>query len=405
MLKVPVPMESLIFVSVFLLSLVPFEGLARLHLGFITLNTFEFFYFIVIALLLTKIVMSGKLKYPSILIGFIALAITYLLISSVLYGSDLKQTFTHYRFYLPFFVATLFLAAGIKISAERWLLCFTWAALLGSLVALISHFFFPSTFLSLADASRMAVTAGRLYWTNSSLFFFVLLAFFMRRRPNLILLITALLFSSVAVFNGMGRTQLLGAVLFLVCTVILSGRVVIAIKRTGYMFVILTSMFLAALILIRYDERLLALAQLRFVNRDHLINHSFMERFTLYEQYRSSLATYFPIGQGLGRPFSTNIFGDVYTTDISLLSFLIPFGIAGGILFLSFLIKLTTLIRRSSGISPSEKRVILSLFFVLVVMSFNYDLFARNNMVIYFTLFVMGLNAKTQEINMGDRLQ
>ena len=118
------------------------------------------------------------------------------------------------------------------------------------------------------------------------------------------------------------------------------------------------------------------------------------DRVSVYEQYLQSIAQHFPIGQGLGRPFSVTAGQDIFTTDISVMAFLIPFGFAGALVFVLFIYKIFATIHYANRQTSSQTRKLLYGFVgIFLLMSLNLDFFSRNNFVIYLTLLVTSLHA------------
>ena len=152
------------------------------------------------------------------------------------------------------------------------------------------------------------------------------------------------------------------------------------------------------IVLMQVDSRVADLIRVRSLGigsgADVAENAAVVGRLLIYQQYAQSLATYFPIGQGLGRPFSNLVLtGPIYTSDVSLMSFVLPFGILGVVALGAFVASLAVVIRSLHGrLERGSRFVLLSFLGVFVLMAFNIDYFAQNNFVVFFAALLMSLH-------------
>ena len=122
-------------------------------------------------------------------------------------------------------------------------------------------------------------------------------------------------------------------------------------------------------------------------------------RLGMYEQYMQSIVHHFPLGQGVGRPFSSSLGIDLYSTDISFMAFLLPFGLVGLLIFGLFIYKIFANIDQCRWTISDQTRKSLFLFVgIFLLMSLNIDFFSRNNFVIYLAALIMSLRVSLGSI-------
>ncbi len=388
-----------------ILAALPFGEVFYLRFEFATVSIFEQLYLLLILVLMAKIIYEKRTKYPFVLLLFSLVVISSVFLSSTIGGISIAGTLRHLRFYLPFIVATLLLAVNIKISFDRYLHWLTIAAIISSLLALYIHHFAPeflSNCLAVSEVAQdVAIVHGRLRWTNAPLVLLVLLCVFLRPRciPRQTMLF-AFITSFVATFNTSNRSLLLGCVGFFLGAVAMSvnSRQAFARIALGTTIVLLAAISVSCLL--QTDGRLRELVDLRFLGHGD-VSEIYEQAVTInrvphYEEYAERIRASFVVGQGLGRPFSVITGQDVFIADISLVAFLLPFGIMGIVVFGVFVMKLVTLIRRAPTSSRAgTSSLVLLLLALCLILSLNLDLFSRNNFVIYFTLLVMTLQNQT----------
>lgn len=393
--------DQLVFWLVMILAALPFGQILQLRIPGVILNAFELIWLSLLGVLLLKILLEKKIKRNFLFFIFCILALLYIFGSAAVYDVSVKDAIVQLRKYLPFMVATLLLSTGTSISTATWLNGLVICAGLSSFSALYIHYFAPSIIESSFAASEklqeIILVYGRLYWMNASLAFFVLLGEFSKElKTKKWLLVMVSLLSFITMFNTLNRTMLVGYGLFLIWIIFISQNLRMFFRRFSAVFVILFVSFVSVVVLSSLDERVASLIQLRFFGGGdiaNVYNVSFVGgRLGLYEQYAQSILQYFPLGQGLGRPFSSLLGNHVYTTDISFMSFLLPFGLMGVMVFFVFIYNIFSGIRQYGG---QDNKQLRQLLFVLVciflLMSLNIDFFSRNNFVIFLAVMVESL--------------
>jgi len=389
--------DRLIFALVMLLAALPFQQILLVSIGPAMVNAFEIIYILLIVFLSFRILFIGCTRYGLPLLLFCYILVFYALISFALHPNLGYQIINQVRISLPFIVALFLLFGGTTIPCNRILFGLSFAALLSSSFAMYFHFY-NQEFLSAALSANkevvdITVTWGRMYWPNALLLFFDLLALIYIKKPSVmtrVVLYLSTIVSAVAFFNTLNRTIIIGLFLFLVGSFAPNNSLKMLLSRIRKVLPVAVALGLGVFVVMIHDERVRRLVNLRYFGDGRGITAVFdtalRNRMGLYKEYLSSLLSHFPVGQGLGLPLSSQT-GNVYTTDISLLSFMLPYGIFGLAIFLIFLVCLYRLIQRIPY--AQLRKSLLLLYLVSIVMSLNLDVFSRNNFVIFFVFLVM----------------
>lgn len=406
--------DELILFTIIILAALPFAQIFHLEFAGIILNAFELIYLALIILILFKFLMDGRIEktYLPFLL-FIITVVVHFFISISVYDRQILDIINQLRHYFPFLIATILLAVGTIVKTERYLRLLVIASIFSSAIALMIHHLMPDLMAKmLSSSSRMvALTTvhGRLYWTNSCLVFFVILLFLLPKKEiyvNKAIMSIALLFTLAGLFNTLNRTMVIGLILFLggyiffekhFFSFVKRAKKIIGLSMIGIVMII-GLMFISPKLKHMIEERYLRSSyQFEYMIESEVVT----ERFPIYRQYINSIKKYFPIGQGLGKPF--HIHGDdieVPVSDVSFLSFLLPFGLIGLIIFFIFIYMLFRLIiRENNCISERGIRIIKLFFIIALIMSLNIDFFSRNNFVIFITmLFLTFQNDKSMAV-------
>lgn len=385
----------LIAVFFFMASL-PFGQLWHLKLGFIILNLTELAYIAISILLVFHMIVFGVSNKFLFLVLTIIMFLVYGIASMAFADVSFGDVFRQSRRYAPFFVALLILASRLSYDVEVFSRVIVVAALISSISALILHFVFPSIIIDSFSASEEVIEvtkAGRMYWENLFLIYF-LIAIFFSATHNSFLLWFSFIFSFVALFVVLSRTHLLMVPIFILVLLVNSSESIVKIIK--YLCITALAIMVIGVLLyylIDYDERIARLVNSRFFGEGSMAtvyeNAVLDNRSPLYEQYWESIISYFPFGQGLGKPFAIYI-SEHYTADISLVSFMIPFGILGAIIFFVFIKNIFTLIEKAPNHSYFATRLRGALFimtWIWILASFNDDVFSRKDSVIYLAIF------------------
>jgi hypothetical protein len=212
------------------------------------------------------------------------------------------------------------------------------------------------------------------------------------KKNNLIavrLSIATVLLASLFTQN---RSMLVGLMLFYMAVeLIVFKKNFRAVLTISTLAVIVSSLFL----FLASSDMVTMLQQRLFLgpNIQSELAHSFGDRYNLYDQYINILEASFPFGQGFGPHYNINRFSGspVYTTDISLLSFALPFGICGLFIFLGFIVNVLKSFKTYSKYNFVDKsgKVFFWLTISALIVSLNVDLFSRNIFVVYLAVFAV----------------
>lgn len=394
--------DSWIMWLVFFLAILPFGNILHLNAGPLIIDVYEIIYILLAIILIIKIILECKLKYPLSLFFFMSITLVYIFYSVIAFDVSILDSLRQIRFYFPFIIANLLLASRISVLYEKYSKLIIIAATVSSLSALLIHYFLPGfieySFKSSEQITSIILSHGRLYWTNSSLVFFVL--FFLFAESKKVKRIYLLLIFSISLFtviNTVSRTTILGLMLYFSIWLLLSKKISEKKRRFAVFIFILIIVATIIFVFTKIDERLTSLIKLRIFGNGDVSNiyqtDFLLSRVYMYKQYIESILNYFPIGQGLGRPFSIRGTGElIYISDISLISFAIPFGIVGALIIIGFIIRLFRIIHRLVLTVDMESVKYLNVMLIIfILMSFNIDWFTRNNFIIYFTLLLLSL--------------
>ena len=394
------------FLFVMILAMLPFGQILHVRMPGVTLNVFELIWLLLLIFLLFKISFEKKMKKIYLFFIFICVVLISIGMSAIIYDVSINAALVQLRKYLPFMVALLLFSAGTSISADKWVNGFIVMAGLSSFVALYIHHFSPdiieSSFSATEEVQAIVLQHGRLYWTNASLAFFVLLGWFCKEfKVDKWVLLVVLILSFAAMFNTLNRTMLIGYSLFFIFSVFLSENPRMVFKRFTVVLVVVFGAVGLVMVLSYLDERIASLIELRFFGSGDIADvydaAVVRGRLSHYEQYMQSVIQYFPLGQGLGRPFSSLLGQDIYSTDISFMSFLLPFGLMGLMIFGLFIYRVFVIISQNESQNNKQTKKLLFLFVgIFLLMSLNIDFFSRNNFVIYLVALITSLRVSLE---------
>jgi len=398
--------DKLVFGMVFVLAALPFGQAVQVNTSIAILDGFELIYLLISVLLIFRVLIVGHIHHPLPFFFFNNTVILHIYTS--LFFHPLIDILNQVRLYLPYFVATLMLCSGTRIKPQRILIGLTCAGLISSCSALYIQYFNPS-FLQFALKSNqkvieIALFYGRMVWSNALILFFVITALITIRTNKLIvrfLLVSSAIACFAGAFHTLNRTILIGVAIYFFAFVFSLSSIekIVYYSLRLIPFGILAG--LSAILITINNTRVRDLVSLRFFARNEGIAAAFKgaiaDRVEFYKVYWESIINNFPLGQGLGTPLAAwiekgmNV--EIYITDISILSFVLPFGLLGLISFLIFILSLYKVISRSAPIYSKLKRLLIILLVISLMLSLNIDLYSRNNFVVFFTFIVSAISS------------
>jgi hypothetical protein len=214
-----------------------------------------------------------------------------------------------------------------------------------------------------------------------------------RRKNNRVLLVFAFVVILAGSLFTQNRTMLLGFIVFYVA----AQMFVFKKPVKPLIYICFFSFFVFGAFFFLASDNMITLLQKRLflsVSAGAEIEHALtVGRFGLYVQYLDRLVSTFPFGQGLGLPFSYGVFSQepTFISDISLVSFSIPFGLLGTIMLFTFFVKLFRSFKRHKKVYPNDisPRIFIWLLFTACIISLNIDIFSRNIFVVYLAVFAV----------------
>lgn len=380
--------------TLLLLAAIPFAQIFSLNLGFIVLNTQDLIILFLIPLLVLNLIkrrVKKKLMIFSLVSIFIF--ILYALFSFVISGNPTAAIIQQIRLFFPFFIALIILPGKFIINEDLFLNRLQVAVGISAISALTIHFFFPAListlFSSNEDTVFIALEGGRLIWSSAVLSFFII-ATVVLYKSKTVIDITLLVIIGTAVIFTQNRTL----IIFVFLTYLLSYYYVTGkFFKSTFNLISFLGLSLVGFFIFSTDN-MRALLERRFFlgnAKTEEFEHAFLiGRVSNYEQYWASFADNFPWGQGFGLPMSITFFGDrIFSTDISIMSFLLPLGILGLAINLIFLIFIFRSFFNTKKLFFENKKygVFLIISLMALFTSFNIDLFSRNIFVIYLAFF------------------
>jgi hypothetical protein len=392
--------DSAVFTLLFAAIALPFPEVFFLRLGFVTLSTFELVYGCVGGLLFLKILVTGRIRRAGLALLFFGSLAVYVLGSVAAGWATLGDALRQARFYWPFALAVLLLSTGTTATLRKfWRYLFV-AAALSAGSAFVLHYWLGSYVENALAAAPDAVTviqAGRMYWANAAVTLFVLLYYVIPTRSrtvNRALGFVTLVLTLAATFNTLNRTFIAGVILLGLLAAAIAGSWSKVLRRLSQMVAV--TAILAAIVggLMSVDARFHDLVVQRYLGgemgAEAVYESSGVPRLETYQQYFESIKDYFPLGQGLGRPFSSSLETAIYTTDSSVLTFVLPFGVLGLVILGAFVGSLWRLLSRNAiSCSPEHASGAKLLIVSSLLISLNIDLYSRNNFVVLMTLLVL----------------
>ena len=351
------------------------------------------------------------MKRKSIFTIIFFLCFTFYIFLGFYRTNDSQVTFSHVFTYFPFIIAILIQEINVRYDVKKVLIYFTICAAISSFSAILIQYFYQNVFYSInydIDVSSIEskLEWGRISWIGSAVALPLIaqigfLNIFSKKEKYIISIsLISIVLGLVFTFN---RTFLL-AFTFLMLYVVLinTGKF-----RFKILVVVSLLLFLSILVINNLKdfvpnlENLIDYRILGFFKGQSSIKGDIESRQILYNQYIENILNNNLLGQGFGLPFST-IPEPRAWSDVTLISFLIPMGFIGVILFVIFLIKILIKIKRNIDNNQVKKLYIVVLLLSILV-SFNDDIWSHKNFPIIFVFMInsfqlINLNHKQQKI-------
>lgn len=366
-------------------AFIPFAIVTNFKIGPAFMSAGKLSLYLLLGVVLCSFFAKGVRRRGGYLFACVALLfLVYIIFGVVFFRAGVPVVLRHAEFFLPFVVATALMGSGIKFDRNVFEVVFFWIVVISALIALLFYFFFAEMLQNkMSEFSGEAAdvfSAGRLYWDGSVLSLIVVFLFFNNYR---IWKGKASIFGLAVVLAAALATQNR--------TIALAIAVMIAyFMRIGFRGIFYLSLICAAgYFFFEYlpdNAKTLFLTRFFFGDAGGEFERAFeVGRIVLYEQYFETIGEHFLFGAGLGFPLSYSYIGgfSIYTSDISLVSFLVPFGLFGLVLIIWFLRGICVgIVALRLEVSSAYRRNLMVLFIVSLLVSLNIDIFSRSVFVL-----------------------
>lgn len=380
--------ESIVFAAI---VLPPLAGLPRAVVLGRIVNVQAWANLLLLSLLATFFLI--RRQKSTFVLWIAVLFIAYSLVGYVASG-DAAAVMSHAFTFAPFLIATLLLELRVGYSFNKALFALTVCGAVGAIAANVIHFFYPNVLEMLLreeqDISGV-IRLGRVTWSGYVLVLPLvaqlgfLKVYAQKQRAVVLACVPIVLLGALLTFNRTLLVALVGLSVYL----LVSMRKQVRLK--GIMLIGLLS--LATSYFINWwsevNPSLLHLIDYRIIyffagTSDTAGDVS--TRMIWFGEYARRLVHSRFLGQGLGVPLSTYL-ETAFWADTTLVSFLLPFGLPGLILFAGFIRRVHTRIQAQITDVQVQKLFVIVLLLALVV-SLNDDIWSHKNFPIYFVYLI-----------------
>lgn len=308
---------------------------------------------------------------------------------------------SHGRSYIPFVAALVIVSTPLRIGLDRSRKAVCAAALMSALSATYLFLLAPDVARALAgenDATASAEYSGRMLWTGGDAALLAPLVLLIRPLKLKALWWAALTAIAFALVLAQNRTLLAGYPLVV-------GAILWARSRSAKGLLIAAAALSVPSIAAMYlffsfaDDRSTEMLQQRLglLGASDEVDRSMIEgRVPIYLQYLDRAADCFLLGQGLGSPMSIRDNGlPIYLSDVSVVSFALPFGACGLVLLGLFVYACLCGVPTDSLDRPTATGL-RSVIVVALIASLNLDVWSRNMFVVGLAFIIASITARQQ---------
>lgn len=386
--------NKIVFWLLMAAAFIPFAVVTNFKIGQIFMNAEKIFLYLLLGVIFCSFFVAGIRRYGGYLFLCAALLFGVYIVFGVLFlGAGASVVLRHAEFFLPFIVAAALTGSRIKFDRGDFEFVFFWVVVASAFIALIFYFFFPDVLQTkigeFSEEVADVFSAGRLYWDGGVLSLLVVFIFFasprvQKNKASIIGLVVVL----AATLATQNRTMALA------CAILVVYYMKIGFKAIFYIAVI----GVAGYVFFEYlpdNARDLFVTRFFFGDAASEFDRAFeIGRAVLYEQYFDLIKENSIFGAGLGFPLSYG-YADgvsVYTSDISFVSFLVPFGFFGLALIIWFWRHIYSgIVALRSEVGAAYGRNLMVLFIVSMLVSLNIDVFSRNIFVLVLVALIFNM--------------
>jgi len=387
---------ALLILASFPLSRLPFWGGAR------GLNAEAPLQIIIAVFLIARLLVRKPSGSGVPLFIFSVMFLVYSLFSVIFLGLSLSTVLGHAQLFFPFFVACLFLWTGFSVEPDRLLYGLALAIGVSALVSLYIFYFAPQLLLFAYSDQQEQYTAllnwGRNFWRGGGVVYFSWMAVMLyrgRSRGFNVLLILSLIAAVLGLISTFSRTHIIALIFF-----VLAGLVIInprLLKRVGLRFVVIAvALWMVGSVYFSIDAKVPQLFESRVIGAltqgtKSLSDADVSLRQNRYEQYWERFIAHPILGQGLGAPYE--IYPTIsYYSDVTLVSFILPFGMIGLFCFGSFIYTMWKMLARVKQVDfRNISRTTILLIFTAFLVALNDNIFAYKPFIIYLAALIASI--------------
>jgi len=351
--------------------------------------------------LILRLIVGAKRRNRIPFLYFSYLFFFYLVFSMLFLGLSFSLVFNHLRSFFPFYVACLYLWAGTQISPHTIIISVSMALGLSAIFMFFLQFLHPQLILLIYQDQLEewvgVLDWGRVFWLNAPLSLIFVPAFLSTqyRSPKIrIALLISVIFVLLGAVSSFNRTIILAFIAyFVVHTYMQMQKRQSKNKRKLILFLIL--LFIGLFFFLHINEKLWPLFSNRVLDllagRADLSSH-WLIRKVHYVQYIEKMSDSIIFGNGLGVPLSTYP-ETKYWSDITFVSFMIPFGLLGLLgfsIFLAVILKILWRLRSSEFRSLGQQMIIVVIIGLFV--SWNFDIWSHKTFVVFLIAIISSLD-------------
>lgn len=394
-------LDKIIFMIFLIMIAFPYERAIFPVIG--EINIKAILLAVILVLCILKFVLRRK-KDKYHLIGFVATVFILYFAASILLGADIERSMMQAFTYTPFLISCLLITTGTVVRYEMVAKGLVFAVTISGALASFIFYFNPSSLPS-GLGSESALAWGRLPWRGSSnviaiLGLILFTAISTIKKWPIILSATAALIVSLLTFN---RTSLL-TIIFIISFWSIYTAYSKNISKLLVFYAVFFVSILVGLSVFNF-ENILRNIEYRifgFLGLTSDVTQHIDDRMVLYSQYYEMFVNYFPLGAGFDVPFAT--YPEVSTySDVTLVSFVLPFGFFGLMMFLIYILKLWSLVNLVKSRSVLDDGLGFKIVILVgIFASFNDDIWSHKEFSMVVSLLIASYVKSYREYN-GNR--
>mgnify|MGYP006893774992 CR=1 FL=1 len=380
--------DKVVFTTILLMVSLPYARAIFPVIGEINVKS-HMLLFLLIMLIINFVTQKSVDKFY--LLNIVGAVFLIYFCVSIIFGSDLSVILYQVFSYVPFMISCLIIVVGTTIRYELLSKWIVYAVALSGLLAMYL-FYFNTQLMPSINSSEANFSWGRLPWRGSSnvLICLGIVLFSFNRSSKSMLSIVGVLIGLIAALLTFSRTLLLGIIIMAIVWLIYSLYMKKISQHWRFFLVLIVSSYVVFYFdIITFDNVLHNINSrvLGFLTMESDIAGHVSDRELLYSQYYDVFARY-PLGAGFGVPFSTET-GVSYYSDVTLVSFVLPFGVLGLFMFILYISKLWSLLNLVRMPVMSTEKVGLKIVIILgLLISFNDDIWSHKEFTIVIALVV-----------------